>query len=713
MNTNLQIEIDKNNALYQFSQSENCLPNFAEITADSVENVIKFLLQQTTQKIQQLADNQQTPATWENFVTPLNDCLEQLSKAWGVISHFQGVKNTPEWREIYNRLLPEISIFFAELGQNEALFSQYKNLEKNNQQQQQLNATQLKILNNELTEFRLGGADLPENQKIQFKQISQKLSELTTKFAENVLDETNEFLLKIPRENQNSLQGLPENLLQLAEQNAKSKDFDGYIFTLQMPCYVPFMQYAENRELRKQMYFAYTTRASEFSKNQEKNNDQIMLEILQLRQQQAKMLGYKNFAELSLVQKMANSTTEVLDFLRLLANKAKPFALKDLQELKDFVNQTPELKTQIGGGENLQSWDLAYVSEKLRQAKYAFSELEVRNYFPIDKVLQGLFHTIETLYNVKIIPQQNSQVWHKDVQFFKIIKNNQNLVENSENVLGYFYLDLYARPEKSGGAWMNDCLSKKGENLQKPVAYLVCNFTPPLENENKNQPSTLTHDEVCTLFHETGHGLHHLLTQVTEPQVAGINGVEWDAVELPSQFMENFCWEYSVIKNMSQHIESGETLPKDLFDKMYKAKNFQSGMQCLRQVEFALFDFLAHCEFDPNQNQQTLQDLIKQVRKEVAVIIPPEFNRFENGFSHIFAGGYAAGYFSYKWAEVLSADAFESFLESGNALNAEIGAKFLQEILSVGGSRSAEQSFIAFKGRKPKIDALLKHSGMQ
>lgn len=690
----------QNNALFQFSQTENSLPNFLEITPDSVENVIKYLLQQITQKIQQLADNQQTPATWDNFVRPLNDSLEQLAKAWGIISHFQGVKNTPEWREIYNKLLPEISIFFAELGQNENLFSQYKLLEKN---QQNLNSTQLKILNNELTEFRLGGADLPENQKIQFKQISQKLSELTTKFAENVLDETNEFLLKIPRENKNSLQGLPENLMQIAEQTAKSQNFDGYIFTLQMPCYVPFMQYAENRDLRKQMYFAYTTRASEFSKNKEKNNDQIMLQILQLRQQQAQLLGYKNFAELSLVQKMANSTSEVLEFLRLLAEKAKPFALKDLQELKDFVQQTPELKAQIGGGENLQSWDLAFVSEKLRQAKYAFSELEVRNYFPIDNVLQGLFHTIETLYSIKIVPENNSNIWHKDVQFFKLVKNT------TQQVLGYFYLDLYARPEKSGGAWMNDCLSKKGENLQNPVAYLVCNFTPPLEN----QPTTLTHNEVCTLFHETGHGLHHLLTQVTEPQVAGINGVEWDAVELPSQFMENFCWEYSVIKTMSKHIKTGAVLPKELFDKMYKAKNFQSGMQCLRQVEFALFDFLAHCEFDPNQNQQTLQDLIKRVRQEVAVIIPPEFNRFENGFSHIFAGGYAAGYFSYKWAEVLSADAFESFLETGNALNAEVGAKFLQEILEVGGSRPAEQSFVAFKGRKPKIDALLKHSGMQ
>ncbi len=688
----------QNNALFQFSQTENSLPNFLQITPDSVENVIKYLLQQSTHKIQQLADNQQTPATWDNFVRPLNDCLEQLSKAWGIIAHLQGVNNTPEWREIYNKLLPEISIFFAELGQNEALFAQYKLLEKN---KQNLNSTQLKILNNELTEFRLGGADLPENQKIAFKQISQKLSELTTKFAENVLDETNDFLLKIPRENKNSLQGLPENLLQIAEQIAKSQNFDGWIFTLQMPCYVQFMQYAENRELRQKMYYAYTTRASEFSKNSEKNNTQIMSEILQLRLQQAQLLGYKNFAELSLVQKMANSTKEVLDFLRLLAQKAKPFAVKDLQEIKDFIQQTPELKTQIA--DDLQSWDLAFVSEKLRQAKYAFSELEVRDYFPIDKVLQGLFHTIETLYSVKIIPENNQNVWHKDVQFFKLVKNT------TQQVLGYFYLDLYARPEKNGGAWMNDCLSKKGENIQNPVAYLVCNFTPPLEN----QPTTLTHNEVCTLFHETGHGLHHLLTQVTEPQVAGINGVEWDAVELPSQFMENFCWEYSVIKTMSKHIKTGAVLPKELFDKMYKAKNFQSGMQCLRQVEFALFDFLAHCEFDPNQHHQTLQDLIKQVRREVAVIIPPEFNRFENGFSHIFAGGYAAGYFSYKWAEVLSADAFESFLESGNALNTEIGAKFLREVLQVGGSRPAEQSFVAFKGRKPKIDALLKHSGMQ
>ena len=529
---------------------------------------------------------------------------------------------------------------------------------------------------------------MPEADKPRFTEIQLRLAELSSTFSQNVLDATDDFALYI--DDVNELAGVPEDSVAMFAAAAQADGKTGYKITLQFPFYFPIAQYADNRALREQLYRAYSTRASEFGKP-EWDNAPLIREILQLRAEEARMLGFANYAELSLVSKMAQNPAEVVSFLRDLAQRAKPFAVQDRQQLEAFAQQ--EL-----GLESLQAWDIAYASEKLRVARYAFSEQEVKQYFPEPKVLAGLFGVVKTLYGVDVVPS-DSQTWHPDVRFFDVQREGQRI--------GQFWFDLYARPQKRGGAWMDDARGRRltAEGVQTPVAYMVCNFTAPIGDK----PALFTHDEVITLFHEFGHGLHHLLTQVDELSVSGINGVEWDAVELPSQFMENFCWEWDALQGMTAHVDTGEPLPRTLFDKMLAAKNFQSGTMTVRQIEFSLFDMLLHSAFDPEQGDW--EALLAEVRQEVAVNIPPIWNRFANSFSHIFAGGYAAGYYSYKWAEVLSADAYSAFEETGGA-NAETGQRFWQEVLAVGGSRPALDSFTAFRGRAPTIDALLRHAGM-
>ncbi|HEX7812943.1 MAG TPA: M3 family metallopeptidase [Burkholderiales bacterium] len=660
------------------------LPHFAEFEPEYVTPALDQLLQENGALITRLESAAEAPG-WENFVAPLDDANERLRRAWGQVSHMNAVMNSPRLREVYNGNLPRITQYFTGLAQNEALFRKYKAI-RSSAGFTRLSIAQKKVIENELRDFRLGGAELPGDQKKRFKEVSERLAELSSKFNDNVLDATNAFELVV--EDGQRLAGIPDDVLQAAGEAGKP----GWKFTLHMPSYLPLMQYAGDRTLREQMYRAYATRAAEFGESRW-DNTAVIREILALRREQARLLGLGSFAELSLQPKMADSPAQVLAFLQELADKAKPHAERDLAELRQFALQ--EL-----GIADLQPWDIAYASEKLRVARYAFSDLEVKQYFPEDVVLSGMFRVVETLYGLSIQPDE-APLWHDDVRFFSI--------RNRENALvGQFYLDLYARPTKRGGAWMDDAVTRrrKGQSLQTPVAYLNCNFSAPIGGK----PALFTHDEVITLFHEFGHGLHHLLTQVEVLGVSGINGVEWDAVELPSQFMENFCWEWEVLKDMTSHIETRRAIPRALFEKMVSAKNFQSGMQTLRQIEFAMFDMHLHHDFDPLGSATPL-DLLATVRDRVAVLIPPAYNRFPNSFSHIFGGGYAAGYYSYKWAEVLSADAYSMFEENG-VLNPEIGDRFRTQILAAGGSRTALESFVAFRGREPKIDALLRHNGM-
>ncbi len=672
------------------------LPRFDRIEPAHVRPAIDALLTESRALVARLTTGT-VPATWKDFVAPLNDGIERLARAWGIVGHLHSVNDTPHWREAYNALLPEVSRFYAELGQNLALFAQYKAL-RDSADYASLSAAQRRIIDNELRDFRLSGAELPEAQKPRFQAIQEEQAALSAKFSENLLDATNAFAEYVNDESE--LAGLPNDVIQAAREAAEKEGKNGWKFTLHMPSYLPVMQYADSRRLRAALYRAYVTRASEFGPPA-LNNAPLMRRLLELRQEEAHMLGYANFAEVSLTPKMAESVEQVLAFLRDLAAKARPFAEKDLAELREFAAKTLGLPV-------LEAWDYAYAAEKLRQARYDFSAQEVKPYFTEPTVLAGLFRAIETLYGVRIRPD-TAPVWNADVRFFRI-------TDATGQRVGQFYLDLYARETKRGGAWMDEAIARRrlsDGSVQTPVAYLVCNFARPVgEKDGRPLPATLTHDEVETLFHETGHGLHHLLTRVDELGVSGIRGVEWDAVELPSQFMENYCWEWSVIETLSAHIESGAPLPRALFEKMRAAKNFQSGMQMLRQIEFSLFDMLLHSRFDPATGEEGILQLLEAVRREVAVVSPPEWNRFANSFSHIFAGGYAAGYYSYKWAEVLSADCYAAFEEAGNPFDPTTGKRFLDEILAVGGSRPAPDSFRAFRGREPRVDALLRHSGM-
>jgi oligopeptidase A len=665
------------------------LPRFADIRPEHVAPAIDQLLADSRALLAHLLADTAAP-TWDNFVTPMEDAHERLARAWGPVGHLNAVMNSAELREVYNANLPKMTQYYAELGQNLALFDKFKTL-KNSSEFNILNMSRQKIIENELRDFRLGGAELPDAQKARYLAIQERQAELSSRFSDNVLDATNDYALVI--EKQDELTGLPADALQTAQEAAAAAGKTGWLFTLKAPSYMPVMQFADNRALRETLYRAYSMRASEFG-NPDWDNSPLMDEIVQLRAEEAKLLGFANFGELSLAAKMADSPQQVVDFMRELAQRARPFADQDVAELREFARANLGL-------ESLHSWDIGYVSEKLREQRYAFSEQEVKAYFPEDAVLSGMFKLIETLYGLKI-QAGNAPVWHESVRFFDILGGGDALV-------GQFYLDLYARNSKRGGAWMDDVITRRrlaSDEVQTPVAYLNCNFSASVGGK----PAQFTHDEVITLFHEFGHGLHHLLTEGEDLAVSGINGVEWDAVELPSQFMENFCWEWDVLRDMTRHADTGASLARALFDKMLAAKNFQSGLQTLRQIEFSLFDMLMHSQFEAGGGQTILQ-LLDEVRHEVAVLMPPEFNRFPNSFSHIFAGGYAAGYYSYKWAEVLSADAYSLFEEHG-VLNPEIGARFRAEVLAMGGSRSAMQSFAAFRGREPTIDALLRHSGL-
>ena len=664
------------------------LPRFAEVKPEHVTAAIEQLLSSNRSLVEKIvADDSAT--TWATFVAPLEDANEQLSRAWSQVSHLNAVVNSPELRTVYNDNLPKITEFYADLSQNLKLFEKFKAL-KSSPEFAQLSAPQQKIVNNEIRDFRLGGAELEAAQKERFKAIQEALASAAAKFEENLLDTTNAYAKYV--ESIEEVAGIPADALQAAQEAASADGKSGWKFTLHAPSYMPIMQYAEYRPLREEIYRAYTTRASEFGKS-EWDNTALIQQILQLRQEAAHLLGFKSYAEVSLATKMAQTPVEVIDFLQSLADRAKPFAQKDLAELRSFA-------AEQHGLQDLQAWDVGFYSEKLREARYGFSDEEVKRYFPEGPVLEGMFKVVETIYGLKI-HATHAPVWHPEVRFF-------SLTDQSGQLLGQFYLDLYARKNKRGGAWMDDAITRRRRQatIQTPVAYLTCNFSAPVGGK----PALFTHDEVITLFHEFGHGLHHLLTKIEDLGVSGINGVEWDAVELPSQFMENFCWEWDVLRHMTQHVDTGAQLPRELFDKMVAAKNFQAGMQTVRQIEFSLFDISLHSAFDPNGTKSSL-DLIEEIRDQVAVVRPPVWNRFPNNFSHIFAGGYAAGYYSYKWAEVLSADAYSLFEEHGG-LSAEAGQQFWQEILSRGGSRPAMESFVAFRGREPNIDALLRHNGM-
>ena len=662
------------------------LPKFNEIKPEHVSPALDTLLSAGKQTVEALATSTDAP-TWQNFALKLEDMDEKISRAWSQVGHMNSVVNSPELREAYNDNLAKLTDFYSDLAQDERLYAKYRAI-RDSADFAKLNSAQQKIIDNEVRDFKLGGAELPAEKKARFKSISEELSKLAAKFEENVLDTTNEYALY--EVDTARLAGIPEDALQAALEAAKADEKTGYKFTLHAPSLGPILAYAGNRKLRETLYHAYATRASEFGKP-EFDNTQIITQLLKLRDEEAKLLDFNNFAELSLATKMADSPKQVVEFLRNLASKAKPFAEQDILELTAYAKKL--------GINDMQAWDVSYVSEKLREDKYAFSDQEVKQYFPEVKVIAGLFKIIETIFGV-FVQKTESPTWHKDAHFYSITLQNGELV-------GQFYLDLYARNNKRGGAWMDDAITRRivDNTLTTPVAYLTCNFSAPVGNK----PALFTHDEVITMFHEFGHGLHHMLTEVNDYSVSGIKGVEWDAVELPSQFMENFCWEWDVLRHMTQHVDTGAQLPRELFDKMVAAKNFQAGRHMIRQLQLSLFDMQLHYEFDISK--QNPLALLEKIRSDITCVAYPDFDRTPNSFSHIFAGGYAAGYYSYKWAEVLSADAYSLFEEHGG-LSAEAGQKFWQEILAKGGSRPAMESFVAFRGREPNIDALLRHNGM-
>lgn len=688
------------------------LPRFAEIRTEHISPAVSELLAEGRSVISTIRADTAIPK-WQNFVQPMEDANERLSRAWGQISHLNAVVNTPELREVYNANLPLVTQYYAELSQDQVMFEKFKQLGQGTEFEN-LSPARKKIINDTLRDFRLGGAELPPEKKKRFLRIQEELSALSSKFNDNLLDATNNFMLHV--EDAGEISGIPDDVLQTASELAKKDQASGWKFTLHAPSYMPLMQYADSRHLREKMYRAYVTRASELGPSGQTSdstpdldNTPLIARILELRKEEAQLLGFDCYAEVSLATKMASTPRQVLDFLGELATKARSYAELDLKELRQFASDRLQIQ-------KLEAWDLAYVSEKLRLDRYAFSEQDVKQYFPETSVLRGMFGLVENLYDIVIAPVKaaDAQLWHPDVKLFAIRSRKEELI-------GLFYLDLYARAGKRGGGWMDDAISRRriepkqaGEpSIQAPVAYLNCNFSAPVHNNGEARPALFTHDEVITLFHEFGHGLHHLLTRMEDLGISGIHGVEWDAVELPSQFMENFCWEWEVLSNMARHVESDQPISHVLFDRMLAAKNFQSGLQMLRQIEFALFDMRIHSNFDPGTDKTPLQ-LLDEIRGQIAVVMPPAWNRFPNSFSHIFGGGYAAGYYSYKWAEVLSADAYSVFEESatGDVIDPGSGARFRDEILAVGGSRPALESFIAFRGREPKIDALLRHNGM-
>lgn len=661
----------------------NEIPKFDQLKAEHIEPAMRKRMDEARQQIETLKAEEKI--NWNNTVEILSDIGEAVGRIWGVVSHIASVVDTAPWREAYNALIPEVSVFFTEIAQDMALFKRLETIQ-NSSEYADLRPDQQKKLANDLRDFILSGAKLPENEKKRLAQLSSESASLSAAFAQNVLDSTNaqSWHITDPKE----LQGLPESALSMFAAAAKEAGKEGYLIGLHAPHYLAIAQYADQRELRESLYRAYVARASELD-DASRDNTANIDRILTIAAEEAQLLGYANYATVSLVPKMAESPEQVIDFLTELADKAKPAALRDFAELADFARDEY-------GMTDLQPWDIAYYSEKLREAKYAFSEEEVRQYFPADKVLAGLFSLIERLYGIRFVAQKRP-VWHSDVHYFALQKEGETI--------GGVYLDLYARSGKRGGAWMNDYCGRRrttSGSLQLPIAYLVCNFAPPVAGE-----AYLTHDEILTLFHETGHGLHHLLTRIDELGVSGINGVEWDAVELPSQFMENFAWQWEVLHTMSCHQKTAERLPENLFAKMRAAKNFQTGMFLVRQLEFALFDMQI---YQHTTQPCDWQNILQQVRQTVSVVPSIAENRFAHAFSHIFAGGYSAGYYSYIWAEVLSADVYAAFVEENNWQ--QTGARFWQEILSMGGARSAHDSFVAFRKRTPSVDALLADRGL-
>ncbi|MFA7592268.1 MAG: oligopeptidase A [Thiohalobacteraceae bacterium] len=667
------------------------LPPFSRITPDHVEPALDTLLADCRATVARVL-GENTTYTWANLVQPIEDVEDRLSRAWSPVSHMNSVINSEALRAAYNACLPKLSEYGTEMGQNEALYQAYKQL-ADGPECVRLDTAQRKIIDNALRDFRLSGVALPLVQRERYKALMQELSSLQAKFEENLLDATNAWKLQIT--DQQRLRGLPDNATALARQTAEREGLEGWVFNLEYPSYYPVLTYADDRELRRELYTAYVTRASDEGPHAGQwDNGPTMERILALRHEAAQLLGFANYAERSLATKMAQSTDQVMRFLTDLADRSRSKAIADLDELHRFAREQH-------GVLELESWDIPYYSEKLRQHTYAISQEELKPYFPETRVLPGMFAVVNRLYGLNITAEQGVDSWHPDVRFYSI-------KDSTGQLRGQFYLDLYARPHKRGGAWMDDCIARRmtATGLQTPVAYLTCNFSPPIGQD----PALFTHDEVITLFHEFGHGLHHMLTQIDYAGVSGINGVAWDAVELPSQFMENWCWEREALDLIAGHYQTGEPLPQQLFERMTAAKNFQSAMQMVRQLEFSIFDFRLHRDYDPATGGR-IYETLDAVRQQVAVLRPPAFNRFPHSFSHIFAGGYAAGYYSYKWAEVLSADAFAAFEEAG-IFDHETGMRFLTSILERGGSREPMELFIDFRGREPTIDALLRHSGL-
>jgi len=671
------------NPLLDFSD----LPLFKAVTPQDIPSALDPLLERAEQALAQVSADD-FPAQWHAMAQVLDVAAEQLGRAWGVVGHLQAVADEPKLRAAYNAALPRVTEFWTRMGANERLYAKYKAVDP-----AQLNPEQLQARNNALRNFVLSGAELTGEHKTRFADIQEKQAELSQKFSENVLDATDQWSLLVT---ESDMSGVPEDVCKATQAAAQAQGQSGHLLNLKMPCYLPIMQYAQSSGLREKLYRAYVTRASDQADKPEQDNTALIQEILALRQEESALLGYANFAEVSLANKMATSPAHVVDFLRDLAQRARPSAERDVQEMRAFA-------AQHLGMADPQPWDWTYIGEKLKEARFAFSDQDIKPYFTAPKVLAGLFKIVETLFEVSIRADQ-AQVWHPGVGFYRI--------ERAGKLVGQFYLDPAARAGKRGGAWMDDVrarwLRPDTGQLQTPVAHLVCNFADGVDGK----PPLLSHDDVITLFHECGHGLHHLLTQVNERDVSGISGVEWDAVELPSQFMENFCWEWSVLRHMTGHVDTGEPLPRSLFDKMLAAKNFQSGLQTLRQIEFSLFDMRLHTE---GARAQDFMQVLREVRTEVAVLPAPAWGRSPHSFSHIFAGGYAAGYYSYKWAEVLSADAYAAFEETADPdgePSVETGRRYRKEILEAGGSRPAMASFKAFRGREPQLDALLRHQGM-
>jgi oligopeptidase A len=667
------------------------LPVFSQIEPRHVEPAIDQILSENRKTIDELL-NTTRPHTWEKTLLPLEAIQERLNQTWSPVRHLHGVADSDELRKAYAACLPKLSDYATDLGQHEGLYQAYKSV-ATGVEYQQLGEAERKIMDNALRDFRLSGIELDPLKKARFKEIKQRLSRIQTTFEEHLLDATQGWKMEIT--DPEKLSGLPEMALALARQTAAREGKEGWVFTLDFPSYMPVMTYADDRALRFEMYQAYVTRASDQGPQAGRwDNSEVMVEILALRRELANLLGFKDYTEYSLVTKMAKDPERVMQFLKDLGVRSKPVAEREFSELRAFA-------AEADGLQEVAAWDVAYYSEKLRQRRYAISKEELRPYFPAPRALEGMFEVVHRLYGVTVTAREGVDVWHPDVRFFEIH-------DEAGDPRGMFYLDLYARPHKRGGAWMDECRNRQfaDSGIQPPVAYLTCNFTPPVGEA----PSLLTHEEVTTLFHEFGHGLHHMLTRVHHPSVAGVNGVEWDAVELPSQFMENWCWEREALDFISGHYQTGEPIGAEMLERMLKAKNFQSGLQMLRQLEFALFDFRMH-RHEGDLDGAGIQRLTDEVRDEVAMIKPPAWNRFQHGFSHIFAGGYAAGYYSYKWAEVLSADAFSKF-EACGIFCRETGEQFLHAILERGGTRDALAGFIEFRGREPVIEHLLRRSGI-